>query len=218
MVTSSDRIGQRFGRLVVLETWRPVDKQNAKARCRCDCGVQKDFQLSNLITGRTRSCGCLYKEVRGQQSFKHGACHTPEYNSWATMRQRCLNEQNTSFRHYGSRKIGICERWNDFSAFLEDVGPKPSPSHSLDRIDPNGNYEPGNVRWATKKEQARNRRNVRVVEAFGERAPLPYFVERAVVSQQAVHQRLAKGWSVEAAISTPRPDRRYPQHWPRATG
>lgn len=127
--------------------------------CRCECGGLVVVWGSNLRRGITRSCGCLRREVTGRLRFKHGLHRTPEHIVWAAMRYRCLNPSSSSWKWYGGRGITICDRWrDDFVAFLEDVGPRPSPEHSLDRIDVDGNYEPGNVRWATPSEQQRNKR------------------------------------------------------------
>lgn len=160
MMPLRDKTGQRFGRLLVLrmkrrdgETW---------AVCRCDCGKRKVTRTSAL--GRTVfSCGCLRSDYRRAQWLKHGESNnggadTPEYRAWAAMKRRCVSLDK---RHvYADRGIKVCARWAaSFQAFLADVGRRPSPDHSIDRFpDNDGNYEPGNVRWATRSQQAKNRR------------------------------------------------------------
>jgi hypothetical protein len=153
-------IGQRFTRLVV--TARAGKDRWA---VRCDCGVTKTVYTSSLRT-TTKSCGCLKREVDARRHgvVKHGRARNvdgkrhPVYAVWAAMLQRCNNPKSISYERYGGRGITVCERWHVFADFAADMGERPSALHSLDRIDPNGNYEPGNVRWATASEQARTRR------------------------------------------------------------
>jgi hypothetical protein len=162
-----DLTGQRFGRLIAIERTAPLSKsREAWWRCFCDCGNTKITTSRYLRTGISSSCGCLASELtttRNRQTFtKHGeaAQITPEYMAWASMKSRCYNSKGKKYALYGGRGINICDRWREsFEAFLDDIGRRPSPNHSIDRY-PNGdgNYEPGNVRWATYSEQNANRR------------------------------------------------------------
>ncbi len=140
-----------------------------------------------------------------QQKLKHGACRnnaagtlelTPEYVAWKGMRDRCRHSTRPDYPHYGGRGIQVCERWQtDFAAFLADVGPRPSKYHSLDRYpDVNGNYEPGNVRWATYKEQCRNRRNTLYLTINGETKPLIEWAEIAGIRADTLRARFHSGW------------------------
>jgi hypothetical protein len=128
---------------------------------------------------------------------------TAEYGIWKGMRQRCTNPTVRDYHRYGGRGIEVCERWESFTAFLADVGPRPGPGYSLDRIDNDGDYEPGNVRWATAKEQQRNTDRVRRFTYQGETLTLPEWAERVGMPAALIGRRVWSGWSVEAALTTP---------------
>lgn len=141
-------------------------------------------------------------------NLKHGHArrigNTPEYKVWSAMRSRCNNPRHASWKHYGGRGITVCERWSLFSNFIEDMGMRPSKKHSIDRIDNNGNYEPSNCRWATWKEQGRNRRDNKVITYRGENRPLSEWVEILGVDAKIVDSRINRlGWSTEEAFETP---------------
>lgn len=168
-----DLTGRKFGRLVVLER-AGVYAKNGEVTwaCQCECGTVKDITGTPLRRGVTVSCGCHREEVLATARFtanlKHGGARngvrTAEYRSWQNMLRRCYNPKNSNYRYYGGRGIQVCARWRgDFGAFLADMGPKPSSKHTLDRIDVDGHYEPGNCRWATLIEQANNKRKRAVV-------------------------------------------------------
>jgi len=155
-----DITGQKFRKLTALH----VDGHHKNGQimwlCQCDCGQKISVLGNNLRAGRTRSCGCLQLNwVRnGKPASRHNGTGTPEFRAWSMMRDRCRKGHSNS-KYHGDRGIAVCERWNKFENFLADMGPRPSPKHSLDRYPNNdGHYEPGNCRWATKSEQSRNRR------------------------------------------------------------
>lgn len=162
-----DLTGQRFSRLTVIER-SPVNQGGRPSKyswlCQCDCGTLLSVYHYSLTHGNSRSCGCLKNERIKALRLKHGLSETVEYRIWEGIRNRCLNPNNHAYAAYGGRGITLCERWDQFEHFLEDVGKRPSPLHSIDRYpNNNGNYEPGNVRWATSREQNNNRRDIRMV-------------------------------------------------------
>lgn len=149
-------VGQRFGRLTVVAT-APCKKSRTLWACRCDCGNTLTVIGHSLKRGNTQSCGCLRRERRA--AVGHGLSHVPEYACWKAMRQRCMNPLAEGYEYYGGRGITVDQSWvESIAVFIRDVGQRPSPRHSLERIDNDGHYQPGNVKWALPVEQARNRR------------------------------------------------------------
>ncbi len=157
-----DLSGQRFTRLLVVAKADPIGGRTAW-HCVCDCGAPVTTLTDRLTRGQTKSCGCWSADKARTRcstlNLRHGMKGTPEYDAWSNMLDRCRRVASAAFWFYGGRGITVCQAWRDsFEAFYDHIGPRPSSKHSLDRIDNDGNYEPGNVRWATMTQQNSNKR------------------------------------------------------------
>ena len=201
--------GQRFTRLVVLSRSGSDHRGEARWECQCDCGRTITILGSSLRSGASKSCGCLTRSTFGETRVTHGMSATPEYSVWQQMHARCTNPHNKMYHRYGERGINVCERWNDFSCFYADMGPRPSTSHTIERIDNNAGYEPSNCKWLPWREQHFNKSTTRYVSYEGARMSLMQAVIRSTAGANygCVKQRLRKGWTVEKALSTP-PDQK----------
>ncbi len=183
-------------------------RRRSVCRCVCECGAESTVRLSSLQKGVSRSCGCVGRSKAHAATRTHGDKGTAEYRAWCGMKERCKHVQG-----YKGRGITVCDRWaSSYETFLQDVGRRPSPKYSLDRIDNNGNYEPGNVRWATRSVQQRNTRKTRVMTFGGVTKPLADWADVIGIGAHALWGRLRRGWSTEAALITPKG--REPMPWP----
>ena len=211
-----DLIGNKYGKLTVTSNSGDITlNRGAIWTCKCDCGNVVNVNSRNLITGSTKSCGCLYVEnsiiqgtILAKNNTTHGASNTAEYRAWEGIKRRCSNLNNPDYHNYGGRGIKVCDRWldqvNGFINFLADMGLKPSPDHSIDRYpDNDGNYEPSNCRWATPMEQANNTRSNVFYEYKGKQYTGQQISKEFNINIGTFRNRLYNGWSLEKAIETP---------------
>lgn len=194
-----DLTGRRFGRWTINAYFK-----RSYWLCSCDCGTEKIVYGPNLVRGFTLSCGCWRDEKVSITSSTHGQSKTPEYRVWAGIKRRCLNKNDRSFRDYGGRGITICQQWSDsFESFLADMGLRPTAQHSIDRIDNAKGYEPGNCRWVTRLEQARNKTNNRIIEFQGVAKTSSEWAVITGIKRATIEYRLDSGWSIDHALTIP---------------
>ena len=195
-----DLTGKQFGKLTVINRAGTDHCKHVIWNCICDCGNKKILRSNNLRSHHQQSCGCETSNILSKLSKKHG--HNTDfngksstYNSWDNMNQRCRNPKNTNYPRYGAKGITVCERWmgiNGFVNFLSDMGEKPTPKHSIDRIDTNKGYYPENCRWATRKEQHRNKNNNIWYEYNGERLILTDWSKKLKTSSNSLKEHINK--------------------------
>lgn len=196
-------IGQKYGRLLVMEYARHNKIRNRYYfKCKCDCGNTVVVREDCFKTGNTKSCGCYYRETRGTMNKKHGMWNTRTYSIWVGMKVRCTSLEDKRSHLYAKKGIKVCDRWQDFQNFLEDMGVAPD-NLSIDRIDGNGDYSPENCRWATAKEQANNSAANYVIEYEGESLNIGEWAEKLEMKPNTLVYRIRRGWSVDRALTTP---------------
>lgn len=207
-MTTTIKTGSTYGRLQVLAYDGKAGRHH-KWKCRCECGVEKSFYQSNLVGGKSTSCGCRSAETVEKLragATKHGMSRTATYKSWTSMKERCLNSNTWNYAEYGGRGITICQRWlESFENFLTDMGECPD-GMTLDRFPNNdGHYEPGNCRWATGSEQQNNKRTTRIIFALGRAMTLADWSKETGLSVDLIRNRIdGHGWTEEKALTTPR--------------
>lgn len=197
-----DLKGRQFGRLSVTreaEGYRsPGGQLHRQWLCLCACGETAKVRQQHLLNGHTESCGCASRDSH----TTHGMSKTPAYRSWKSMMSRCYSEKDIGWKHYGGRGIGVCDRWHDFLNFASDMG-QPPKGMSIDRIDPDGDYGPGNCRWADRLTQSNNRRsNVRLYFR-GKEMTIAEWAREIGVSAETLKRRIDKGWPTEDALTIP---------------
>lgn len=199
--------GQRFGYLTALRrAGRHAKSRNALWLCRCDCGEEVVVRSDRLRLGLRKACainGHRWLDWIEERGLVRTGRFRNERTSFEKMWERCRNKKHTKYKAYGAAGITVCERWRSFKNFIEDMGPKPSPKHSIDRIDNKKGYEPGNCRWATAKEQMRNQRRNIYVTYNGDRVLLIELTEKLGLNRSIVYGRLKLGWKLEDALTIP---------------
>lgn len=202
MTALIDLTGQKFSRLTVIEA-TPSKRGGRLWHCKCDCGLESIVRGRDIKKGNIRSCGCLRREIAKDLSrlnIIHGAAGSKTYKVWVGMRGRCSNPKYRHFKCYGGRGITVCQRWNSFARFLKDMG-YPKSGQTLDRINNNGNYSPENCRWASRKQQANNRRTTRLLTFYNKTMSLSAWSMEMGLSKCAVGARLKAGWSIKRALA-----------------
>lgn len=202
----NDLTGQTFGRLTVIRRDELLTSQRVRWVCRCQCGAHISVRAHQLSDGDTQSCGCLAIELLRQRSVSHGMSTSPEYGVWASMLSRCTNPNQDNYARYGGNGISVDQSWAcSFEAFYNDMGPRPSPEHSIERIDNEMGYKPGNCRWATRLEQANNKSN-NVRHVFeGNALTLPEIARQINMNPSALASRVCQyGMSLSDAVKQPK--------------
>lgn len=202
---SKDLTGRRFGRLVVT-AYTGRRGHNSSWNCCCDCGTIMNSLGSNLLSGHTASCGCLKDELIAKLNVTHGLTKSPwkrVVQIWHAMIRRCTKQASKNHHRYGGRGILVCERWLVVENFLADMGMPPTAQHEIDRIDNDGNYEPGNCRWATRKEQTRNSSANHRLTFDGRTQCIAEWADELGISYTTISGRLQRGWTDQEALSIP---------------
>ena len=208
-------LNQKFGRLTVISQEK-TNFGKTMWKCKCECGNFTIVTSTNLTCERIKSCGCIRKEQIIQRNTTHNERHTHLYEIWKSLKQRCYNPKNHGYHNYGGRGIVVCEEWrNNFQAFsqwaysngysLENHNKDEKSKLTIDRIDVNGNYEPSNCRWVTRKIQANNLRHTKFFTINGETHSLVEWCELLDLDYKNIYSRIYKGWSIEKALETPTP-------------
>lgn len=205
-----DLVGEKFGRLLVLERAKdhiePSGRHRTMWKCICSCGSECVTQQSCLRNGSTKSCGCLHDELCKNRATKHGKHGTRLYKTWRNMVTRCYNANNQRYKDYGGRGITICEEWkHDFQAFYDwSIANGYSDNLTIERIDNNGNYEPSNCTWITKKEQNNNKRSNHLITYNGKTQNMRLWADELGIKYQVLNCRINKRcWNIEKAFTQP---------------
>lgn len=210
MPTMIDLTGQQFERLTVIR--RTGRRPRSWWMCQCRCGNMKEYSSDALRSGHSQSCGCLAYETRKSCRFKHGHSRvgearnpSTEYYTWRCMKSRCYNPRTKKYKYYGGKGIRICERWmneDGFNNFLNDMGPKP-PGHTIERKENRGDYTPGNCRWATRWDQARNTSQVKMIEFNGKNQCVKDWATDLGFKVECLYYRIKAKWSIKDTLSLP---------------
>lgn len=195
-----DITNQKFNRLTAIRFSHKQEPRYHYWLFKCDCGNEKTIRKSHVLSNKTLSCGCYSQDRKNR--MKIGAItRDPIHHTWEGIKSRCGNINNPAYKDYGGRGIRICDTWLDFRKFKEDMGERPSKNHSIDRINNDGNYEPSNCRWATKREQSRNTRKNRNFIINGVTRCVTDWANYYKIDTFLVFLRLRRGWSIKEALN-----------------
>jgi hypothetical protein len=200
-----DITNKRFNRLTAIKYVGKDTHNHSVWECLCDCGKTAFVPVGCLSTGKTKSCGCLKLERSSFLNRTHGKSRSPEYRNWCAMKERCNREAHKNYGDYGGRGIRVCDRWeSSFENFLTDMGTRPTPRSTVERIDSDKGYSPENCRWAEMDEQQRNKRNTVRIVFNGERKSIGEWAQLLGVTVNFITKRLYRGWSPHDALSVPK--------------
>lgn len=206
-----DLTGQKFGQWSVIKKGEPLLESGRPRNrwvCRCACGTERLVRSNSLRGGISISCGCSRMDDIAVHGHTRGATHgrgpTAEYTTWINLIGRCEDKKRKQYKDYGGRGIKVCKRWRkSFQAFIDDMGPRPSRFHSIDRINNDGNYEPSNCRWETRAQQGKNQRTNKWIEHGGRKMILADWSKETGIHQKTLSLRLKSGWPIDVALFTP---------------
>lgn len=201
-IPKNDLAGKRMGRFrVIKRSTEILDDHGVYWECECTCGTKRTVLGSNLVNGKSTSCGCYHREILGQAGKTHGMSESPEYCIWKQIKQRCHNPKNVKYPDYGGR--GIAVTFGSFQDFYAEIGPRPTPLYEVDRKDNSKGYEPGNIQWATRGSQMRNTRVNFLLTYRGKSLTMIEWSERTGISLTAIRGRVRLGWSVKKTLTMP---------------
>jgi len=194
-----DYTGRQFNHWTVIDR---AEDRNGRTHwnCRCVCGTERVVSGIHLVLNNSKSCGCVRPRKDESPRFKHGMSDTITHKSWSSMMTRCRNANRPDAKLYSVKGIKVCERWHEFTAFLEDMGERPSINHSIGRIDGNRGYEPDNCKWQTAREQANNTTRNKFIELNGRTMTLAEWCRERNIDYSKVQWRLKRGWSPYRAL------------------
>lgn len=200
-------IGRKFGRLTVIERAENYKNGSTRWLCRCECGKELILLRSSIVSGHTKSCGCYSRDYHRETRYKHGGVNTRLYSIYKNVKARCYQPTARHYDCYGGRGISVCDEWleeNGFENFKTwALGNGYADNLTLDRIDPNGNYEPSNCRWITRKEQGNNRRNTIYIVINGNTKPLAIWCDEYGIDKGTAYGRYKRGWKPEDIFTKP---------------
>lgn len=196
-----DMTGRRYGSVIGLRQVGPSKWRGLLWHFACDCGREFEASGSEVRRGNITRCPACSMDAKRASKTVHGLSGTPEYRNWCAMKTRCLNPRSHAFAEYGGRGIMVCERWKEsFGAFLSDMGERPTPEHTVERKNNSGNYDPGNCVWATRSEQANNKRNNRLISIDGSVKTLAEWSRIVGINESSMRKRLSRGVSGKALL------------------